>query len=408
MVTLEKAVKSQELSDFLLADLINGPNQFKPYIKTFDIVIIGGGPSGTYLGYSLAKQGIQPIIFDHSHPREKPCSGTLSSRALRKFPILEAAPLQNNIGKTFRLISPEGQVLNLGKEFADRSKAISRRGLDRYLLDAAIRLGCRFIPEKVISLSQESGLWKIRTAQRELRARIVVGADGTNSIVRKAVLSPHKRQDLAVGIGYLATGFASKLTVKKFYKNRQGHLWVSDRGNHCCIGISDSVSNASTLKEDLDQFLKAECPDLKTFAKWSGLRPQANSPDFFKRPCSGRNWLLTGDAAGHVHPLTGEGILYALWSAELASLAITTGDLRLYDFLWKEEYGKELIDAVSRKQHYYNLNNIENAFHFAQHSPTLSEIIYNVIEGEERIISAGRKIFLNSPKILFESVFNDL
>ena len=64
-----------------------------------DIAIVGGGPAGAYLGYCLAKKGIKAVIFDDSHPREKPCGGGISSFALRKFPILKNIPKSKRIAK---------------------------------------------------------------------------------------------------------------------------------------------------------------------------------------------------------------------------------------------------------------------------------------------------------------------
>jgi flavin-dependent dehydrogenase len=54
---------------------------------------------------------------------------------------------------------------------------------------------------------------------------------------------------------------------------------------------------------------------------------------------------LLGDAAGHVHPITGEGIAYALWSAELLAEAILRGDPQVYEGLWREQYGHGFLAA---------------------------------------------------------------
>jgi len=77
-------------------------------------------------------------------------------------------------------------------------------------------------------------------------------------------------------------------------------------------------------------------------------------PSFFDEPCCGENWLLIGDAAGHVDPLTGEGIPYALWGAELASEAIRRGDILSFDTHWKQAYGKDLINACKMHDLFYN------------------------------------------------------
>jgi flavin-dependent dehydrogenase len=89
------------------------------------------------------------------------------------------------------------------------------------------------------------------------------------------------------------------------------------------------------------------------------MLPWATNPKFFKLPCAGNNWILVGDAAGHADPLTGEGILYALWSGKLAAEAIVKNELSHYDKLWKEQYGKKLKERCKRKEIYYNPLTIE-------------------------------------------------
>jgi flavin-dependent dehydrogenase len=71
----------------------------------------------------------------------------------------------------------------------------------------------------------------------------------------------------------------------------------------------------------------------------------AGDPTLWDTPCAGPGWALLGDAAGHVHPITGEGIAYALWSAELLAEALRRGDPQIYEHLWREKYGTELIAA---------------------------------------------------------------
>jgi flavin-dependent dehydrogenase len=69
----------------------------------------------------------------------------------------------------------------------------------------------------------------------------------------------------------------------------------------------------------------------------------ARDASLWDAPCGGQGWALIGDAAGHVHPLTGEGIAYALWSAELLAEALRQGDQQLYERRWRQEYGQGFV-----------------------------------------------------------------
>lgn len=71
----------------------------------------------------------------------------------------------------------------------------------------------------------------------------------------------------------------------------------------------------------------------------------ARDASLWDTPCVGPNWALLGDAAGHVHPITGEGIGYALWSAELLAEAFKRGDPRVYQNLWQERCRPSLLAA---------------------------------------------------------------
>jgi flavin-dependent dehydrogenase len=76
----------------------------------------------------------------------------------------------------------------------------------------------------------------------------------------------------------------------------------------------------------------------------------AEDTSLWDTPCAGPGWALLGDAAGHVHPITGEGIAYALWSAELLAEAFGEGNPQLYESLWRERYGQSLIAATGMLQ----------------------------------------------------------
>jgi flavin-dependent dehydrogenase len=69
----------------------------------------------------------------------------------------------------------------------------------------------------------------------------------------------------------------------------------------------------------------------------------AQDPSLWETPCVGPRWALLGDAAGHVHPITGEGISYALWSAKLFAETLKEGKPHAYEERWRAEYGDGFI-----------------------------------------------------------------
>jgi flavin-dependent dehydrogenase len=93
----------------------------------------------------------------------------------------------------------------------------------------------------------------------------------------------------------------------------------------------------------------------------------AQDPSLWDIPCVGHDWALLGDAAGHVHPIVGEGIPYALWSAKLLAEAIKEKHPLAYEQLWRTRYGHGFIrtsEILHRSVNSYKMN-YEVLLHFA-------------------------------------------
>jgi len=320
-----------------------------------DIVIVGGGPAGAYLGYCLAKNGIRAVIFDHSHPREKPCGGGIPAVALKRFPILNETPGPRGADSRLMVIAPNNRhaVLEDGMPYQIN---VSRLRLDKFLLDLAVEQGAKHIEEKVTGIEYIDSVWHVKTGERVVETGLIAGADGVNSIVRRYVAGPHRKDDLALCYGLFARGIEDTIPVLKYIKGMKGYIWTFPRGDHTSIGIGGEFNNARLLKQELNKFIAENYPRLEILSRWGALAPSARGPETFSAPCAGEGWLLVGDAAGHVDPVSGEGIRYALWSAELAAGCIAGGNHLYYDKLWRKRYGHYLLNSARLKKYpYYEL-----------------------------------------------------
>jgi flavin-dependent dehydrogenase len=216
------------------------------------------------------------------------------------------------------------------------------------LLDRALANGrvCHF-RQRVTGVERAGEGWSVRTKAGETHsADYLVGADGVRSLVRREVVGPIPQQHLGLAVGYRVRGVPDAI-VFQTYADLEGYLWSFPRADHASVGIATRLGAMAPkdLWQRVDQFRDEVCPEANKLDRYSALLPMAQDASLWDSPCAGPNWALLGDAAGHVHPLTGEGIAYALWSAELLAEALGRGDLQLYEDLWRERYGCQFMAA---------------------------------------------------------------
>jgi geranylgeranyl reductase family protein len=317
-----------------------------------EVAIIGGGPAGASCAIELAKHGIYPTIFDHSHPREKPCAGGITTQVMKNFPFLETFRSKGHAVYDLRIISYNDIEVIAKENLYDF--CLSRMLFDQGILSMALEKGAKLATEKVLGVKKTRTGWKIRTDKEFHFARILVGADGVNSIVRRNTVGPISKENLALTFGYRAIIHEDVQATIKFLSETQGYIWVFPGNDYVNIGIGGELNHGSMLKKLLDDFIHFHYSGIEITSKYAALLPSAETSEFFSLPCSGKDWILIGDAAGHVDPTTGEGIFYALSGGRLAALAIKENNANSYDDKWRKEYGQTLIRSVNKKADFYD------------------------------------------------------
>jgi geranylgeranyl reductase family protein len=322
----------------------------------FRVAIVGGGPAGSHMAYNLARRSIDVVVFVPPARREKACGGAVPLDCLRRHQILEGSPfidprITNHLSRlTFVFPGEEAYLL------CEPPLAIVKRAqFDASLLGRAEVAGATVIRERVLDVLTPGKCsdWEVRTREGTYVAGILVGADGVCSLVRRRTVGRIPPRHLALTVGYTLVGIPPGDGLIAFV-GTEGYLWIFPRLDGTAsagVGARLGSDRAKSLWSKLDRFLQQRYDRVRILSRWTALLPAVCQPDFYASPCSGENWLLVGDAAGHVDPIWGAGIGLAMESGWLAARAIAVDDLGTYETTWRDSYGgflKERSEAAGK------------------------------------------------------------
>ncbi len=334
------------------------------------IAIVGGGPAGALAGALLAAGGRDVLLFDEKLAWEKPCGGGLTHKALQQYPFLaDAGSVSNhshlNLIDRCELISPSGQRVRFHLQYP--VAIFSRLVLNGLLLERARRAGVAVHQERVTRIARigqdrqngrhEDGQkdWQLLTPQSEYRASYVMLAAGARNPFRSQFLAPICPSDLMVTAGYFIPGRSSLMQIQ-FLKGITGYIWVFPRADHVSAGIAGKMGEAPTaeLRRILEKWLEENGFPLNGASFYSHILPSFRAQTFETLEVCGDGWAMIGDSAGLVDPITGEGLYYALRSAELCADALLAGRPDEYRALLAEEVLPELKLAARVSQRFYS------------------------------------------------------
>ena len=296
------------------------------------MLVVGAGPAGSASALRLARGGAKVLLVDRVRfPRDKPCGGGLTGRALRHAPCA-VDPVVEHVVDRFRV------RLRYGRSFTRTHPSplvlmTQRRRLDLHLVEQAAATGAEFRDGVRVTEVRDEGTGVVAHVDgRPVRADTLVGADGANGIVMRAA---------ALGDG-LVNGVALEANVPYDAIDRAavqstavielgvvpgGYAWVFPKGDHANVGVGGWGSEGPHLRKHLARLTDAHGIDGDALRDLRGHRLPMRR--LGTAPARGRV-LLVGDAAGLVDPLSGDGIYEAFVSAELAAQAILEGDLGAY------------------------------------------------------------------------------
>lgn len=414
-------------------------------MNQFDVLIAGAGPAGSFAAERLAQSGVRVALFDGRPPGEpKACGGGVTSKALKAWPhLLEA------VGRTIDeldMYSPSGKHLHLKLE--EPFAVYSRLAFDTFLRERAREAGAIVFSEKISGRSfkrTEDG-WLLTTQRGEkFQTSYLVGADGANSAIAKKLAGPLPPAEMEVAFGYRAPlpGSSEAATVVAFLPKWVGYAWAFPRVDHISFGIA--TTQDAFDHESLDALLwdfmvsyyrgyqtagdsrrlppksarsvmqiwkHSEAEDdvsirrnlKQTAERYAARIPGLEPRTWDTRRACGEGWALLGDAAGFADPVTGEGIYYALRSAELFADCYLAAEPLEYEKRWRADFGGELKRASQMRRRFYGnfwgAPFTDRMIEFARGHRGIRKVLGELVAGDQGYVNLKRKLARSALKPL--------
>ena len=286
-------------------------------MERYDVAIVGAGPAGSTVAYRLARARARVLLIDKMRfPRDKPCGGGLTMRAVRELPFPVEPVVEDRITRT-------RCRLRYGPKIEHESPRVlclmtQRRRLDAFLVEQAVAAGAEFRDGVHVAVDSET---ELRVDGRPVEVGAVIGADGANGITARSLgLGGAIVNGVALegNLPYegLPLGSWHGTLVLELGTVPGGYGWIFPKGDHVNVGVGGWGHQGPHLRRHLRVLCEHYGIELRQLSDLRGHRlPMRRPATVLAR---GRA-LVVGDAAGALDPVSGDGIYEALVTARLAA-----------------------------------------------------------------------------------------
>jgi geranylgeranyl reductase family protein len=286
-------------------------------VERFDVAVVGAGPAGSTTAYGLARAHARVLLVDKARfPRDKPCGGGLTTRAVKQLPFSVEPVVEDRITRA-RCRLRYGPAI---ERSSDQVLCVmtQRRRLDEFLVENAVEAGAEFRDGVRVAVESDT---RLIVDGEPVEAAAVIGADGANGITAKTL-------GLAGGI-VNGVALEGNLPYERLPENGWrgmlvlelatvpgGYGWIFPKGDHVNVGVGGWGEEGPRLRQHLQILCEHYGIEPDDLSEVRGHRlPMRRRETVLAR---GRA-LLVGDAAGVLDPVSGDGIYEAFVTGRLAA-----------------------------------------------------------------------------------------
>jgi digeranylgeranylglycerophospholipid reductase len=382
---------------------------------SYDIIVVGGGPSGSMAAMYAAQKGASVLLLEKDREIGVPvrCAEGVGEKGLASvLPINPKWVAQKITGAVFH--SPKGQVVKV--ESDDVGVILHRKIFDQDLALMASLAGAKILTRAyVFDLIKEEGYvkgvrYKYLGKPYSVNAKIVVGADGVESRIGRfaGLVTRANMHDIESCAQMTVSNIEINPQFIHFYFSKSiapgGYLWIFPKGQNIAnigLGISGDFSKQRTAFQYLTEFINTHFPGGSVLTTvLGGVHCSKPLKEF-----TANGLLLAGDAAHHSNPLSGGGIVNGMIAGKLAgetaATAIQENDMsqkRLNEYVkrWDDIEGKKLYKFYKLKEFVYKQTD--------QDLENIADAILKLSEEKRTLVNIFKAALLKKPSLIADMI----
>ena len=363
------------------------------------VAVLGGGPAGAMAAARLASAGIETFVLDEKLAWEKPCGGGITYKAYSQYPfLLENDTRKRIVNQTVLATARTGSVcLDLTRPLV----IYSRKDLNGMMLDRARAAGAHVEKERVTAINRTSDGWVLDTRHGSLQADYCIVAMGARNPFR-SVGTEWSPADTMPAFGYYVPTDQPHIDIQ-FFPQFEGYIWVFPRDGHLSVGICGKGLSARSMRERLERYMQEKGLPIRNSTFYGHVLPSLEKPAWRTNRVAGDGWMAVGDSAGLVDPVTGEGLYYAVRSADLAAGLLVSDShacaerpsayrsILHHDFLEDLELASRLSKRLFLGKFLYR-DVPGRIIDFMRRSPTMCELMEDLFAGTQNYLDLKARL----------------